>query len=78
MYCVHRYGRIPLTSVQIKGENVGIRRVTMSLNLEVRQNLWAMGIRAINRFTGVKHGNPADSQVEKYGSPLPVYYTLFN
>ena len=32
-----------------------------------------MGIRAINRCKdGVNHGNPADSQVEKSGSPPTI------
>ena len=45
---------------------MAIRRIPMSLNLVVRQNLWA-SVPYIDVQIGVKHGNPADSQVEKSG-----------
>ena len=50
---------------------MAIRRIPMSLNLEVRQNLWA-SVPYIDEQTGVKHGNPADSQVEKSGHPPTI------
>ena len=43
----------------------------MSFNLVVLQNLWA-SVPYINVQTGVKHGNPADSQVEKSGHPPAI------
>ena len=51
--------------------NMAIRWIPMSLNLVVSQNLWA-SVPYIDVQTGVKHGNPADSQVEKSG-PLILY-----
>ena len=62
--------------MQIKGkkpwESGGL---PYSLNLVVRQHLWAPGIRAINQCItdGVKHGNPADSQVNKYWSSQAIF-----
>ena len=50
---------------------MAIRRIPMSLNLVVRQNLWA-SVSYIDVQTGVKHGNPADSQVEKSRHPLAI------
>ena len=60
-----------LCSVKIKKKNMGIRRISMSINLGVRQNLWA-SMPQIDVQTGVKHGNPANSQVEKSGSPPAI------
>ena len=48
--------------------NMAIRRIAMSLNLVVRQNLWA-SVPYIDVQTSVKHGNSADSHVIKSGSP---------
>ena len=39
---------------------MGIRWISMSINLGVRQNLWA-SVPYIDVQTSVKHGNPADS-----------------
>ena len=50
---------------------MAIRRIPMSLNLVVRQNLWA-SVPYVDVQTGVKHGNPADSQVEKSGHPPAI------
>ena len=47
---------------------MAIRRIPMSLNLVVHQNLWA-SMPYIDVQRGVKHGNLADSQVEKSGHP---------
>ena len=46
---------------------MAIRRIPMSLNLVVRQNLWA-SMPYIDVQTGVKHGNPADSQEQFWES----------
>ena len=52
---------------------MAIRRIPMSINLVhvVRQNLWA-SVPYIEVQTDVKHGNPADSQVEKSGHPPAI------
>ena len=51
---------------------MAIRRIPMSLNLVVRQNLWA-SVSYIDVQTGVKHGNPADSQRLRNLGPLILY-----
>ena len=50
---------------------MGLERISMSINLGVRKNMWA-SMPQIDVQTGVKHGHPADSQVEKSGSPQAI------
>ena len=50
---------------------MSIWRIPMPLNLVLRQNMWA-SVPYINVQTGVKHGNPADNQVDKSGHPPAI------